>query len=143
MAAFENVALWHERDISHSSVERVILPDSCILTDYMLGKTVSLIDKLLVYPENMKKNLERTNGLIFSQPLLLALVQKGLTREKSYRMVQAPSMACWKSGEPFQQIVKKDKAIREALSENEIDACFDLAHQLRNVDVLFKRVGLG
>ena len=142
VAAFENVALWHERDISHSSVERVILPDSCILMDYMLGKTLALIDKLLVYPENMKKNLEKTNGLIFSQPLLLALVQKGLTREKSYRMVQAPSMECWKSGEPFQEIVKMDREIRDALSEQEIDACFNLEHQLRNVDALFKRVGL-
>lgn len=141
-AAVENIALWHERDISHSSVERVILPDSCILADYMLGKTIALIDKLLVYPDNMKKNLQRTNGLIFSQPLMLALVQKGLTREKAYAMVQEPSMLCWKNGEPFQDIVKRDEAIRNALSDSEIEACFDLDHQLRNVDAIFKRAGL-
>ncbi|NQT25049.1 adenylosuccinate lyase [candidate division KSB1 bacterium] len=142
MAGIENVALWHERDISHSSVERVILPDSCILMDYMLGKAVTLIDKLLVYPENMTKNLQRTNGLIFSQPLMLALIQKGLTREKAYKLVQTPSMECWKTGEAFQDMVKKDKEICDALSEEEIEQCFDLKHQLRNVDFLFKRVGL-
>lgn len=142
MAAIENVALWHERDISHSSVERVILPDSCILTDYMLGKMITLIDRLLVYPENMEKNLQRTNGLIFSQPLMLALIQKGITREKAYRMTQSPSMTCWKTGEAFQDAVKQDNSIRDALSAEEIEQCFDLSHQLRNVNIIFQRLGL-
>ncbi|HDQ45243.1 MAG TPA: adenylosuccinate lyase [bacterium] len=143
MAGFENVALWHERDISHSSVERVILPDSTILTDYMLRKTVRLIDRLVVYPEHMKANLGRTNGLIFSQAVMLALVRKGLTREEAYERVQTPSMACWESGEPFENVILNDPETRKILSKDEIRACFNLDVQLRNVDAIFKRVGLG
>ncbi len=142
MAGLENVALWHERDISHSSVERVILPDSTILLNYMLRKTIGLIDQLLVYPEKMKQNLELTRGLIFSQPLLLALVQKGLSREEAYGLVQEEAMACWKSGGSFQNNVRKNKRIEEILSSEEIEKCFDLNNQLRNVDAIFKRVGL-
>ncbi len=142
MAGLENVALWHERDISHSSVERVIFPDSTILLNYMLRKTIALIDQLLVYPEKMKQNLELTRGLIFSQPLLLALVQKGLSREEAYRIVQDDAMACWKSGESFQNTVRKNKRMGEILSTEEIEKCFDLDNQLRNVDTIFKRVNL-
>lgn len=142
LAAMENVALWHERDISHSSVERVILPDSNILMLYMLKKTRALVEKLNVYPENMMKNLQRTNGLIFSQVLLLKLVEKGLTREEAYALVQTPAMACWKTGESYQDMVRKDTEISRHLDKNEIEQCFDLKHQLRNIDVIFKRVGL-
>jgi adenylosuccinate lyase len=142
MAELENVALWHERDISHSSVERVILPDSTILLNYMLRKTIHLIDHLIVYPEKMKQNLELTRGLIFSQPLLLALVEKGLTREESYRLVQDVAMACWKSGESFPDSVRKNKRIGEILAPEETEKCFDLENQLRNVDAIFKRVDL-
>jgi adenylosuccinate lyase len=142
MAGFENVALWHERDISHSSVERMILPDSTMLIYYLLRKTTQLIDTLLVYPENMTRNLEKTRGLFFSQAVLLALVRGGLTREDAYRMVQNVSMSCWKSGHNFKDAVKNDAGIRGRLSEKEMQACFDLHVQLRNVDRIFQRVGL-
>ncbi len=142
LAGLENVALWHERDISHSSVERIILPDSTILMNYMLQKSIKLIDNLLVYPKNMLKNLDKTNGLIFSQALLLGLVQKGITREEAYSLVQKVAMACWKSGENFGNAVKTDKDICKYFSVEEIETFFDLKHQLRNVDQIFKRVGL-
>ena len=142
MAGLENVALWHERDISHSSVERVILPDSTILADYMLNKAIRLIDKLLVYPEHMLQNLARTNGLIFSQTVMLALVRKGITREEAYRLVQTPSMMCWKTGESFESVILKDEEIDKVLTQDEIRACFDLKVQLRNVDTIFRRIGL-
>jgi adenylosuccinate lyase len=142
LAGLENVALWHERDISHSSVERIILPDSTILLNYMMQKSIKLIDKLLVYPENMKKNLEKTNGLIFSQPLLLALVQKEITREDAYAMVQHVAMTCWKSGDDFENTVQNDEAILKHLTHEEIKECFNLKHQLRNVNHIFKRVNL-
>ena len=142
VAGVENVALWHERDISHSSVERVILPDSTILLDYMLKKSIDLIDRLLVYPEKMAKNLETTRGLIYSQVVLLALVRKGLTREEAYKRVQDTAMACWKSGERFEDSVRGTTEITDVLSEQELEACFDLKHQLRNVDSIFRRVGL-
>jgi adenylosuccinate lyase len=141
-AALENVALWHERDISHSSVERVILPDSTILLDYMLDKTTNLIDRLLVYPERMKENLNRTRGLIFSQSLLLAIVQKDVTREDAYRIVQDVAMDCWKSGKDFRDVVRKNESIQKLLTHDEIENCFDMKHQLRNVDYIFRRVGL-
>ena len=142
LAGMENVALWHERDISHSSVERVILPDSTILLNYILRKTIALIDRLLVYPENMKKNLEKTRGLIYSQPLLLSLIQNNITREEAYRLVQDVAMICWKSGENFQETVLKDGKIRKVLSEEDIKKCFDLKIQLRNVNTIFKRTGI-
>jgi adenylosuccinate lyase len=141
-AALENVALWHERDISHSSVERVILPDSTILLDYMLDKSTRLIDRLLVYPDRMKENLDRTRGLIFSQSLLLAIVQKDVTREEAYRIVQDVAMDCWKSGKDFGDVVRKNESIKKILTRDEIENCFDMKHQLRNVDYLFRRVGL-
>jgi adenylosuccinate lyase len=142
LAGLENVALWHERDISHSSVERIILPDTTILMNYMLQKTIRLIDTLLVYPENMKKNLEKTNGLIYSQALLLALVQKGITREEAYSLVQEVAMKCWKSGQNFGEAVQQDKGILKYIPRNEIDLVFNMKHQLRNIDKIFKRVGL-
>ncbi|OVE79422.1 adenylosuccinate lyase [bacterium I07] len=142
MAGLENVALWHERDISHSSVERVILPDSTILLNYMLRKTITLIERLLVYPEKMKENLNLTGGLIFSQPLMLKLVSKGITREEAYKRVQNVAMATRQSKMPFDEVVLQDKDIAELLSQSEIKACFDLEVQLRNVETIYKRSGL-
>ncbi len=142
MAALENVALWHERDISHSSVERIILPDSTILLHYMLRKTIRLIDQLIVYPEKMWEHVELTHGLIFSQSLLLALSKKGMTREEAYALVQNQAMQCWESGKDFKQSVLADSAIGKILSIDEIEACFDLKNHLRNVDKIFRRVGL-
>jgi adenylosuccinate lyase len=142
VSGMENQALWHERDISHSSVERVILPDANILLYYMIQKAAALIDKLLVYPEHMKENLEKTRGLIFSQTLLLKLVEKGMIREDAYRVVQDRSMECWKSGIHFKQAVMQDREIAKVLNPNEIEACFDLNVHLRNVNRIFKRIGL-
>ena len=142
LAGLENVALWHERDISHSSVERVILPDSNILMYYMLKKAKTLIEKLIVYPENMKKNLEKTNGLIFSQALMLRLIEKGLTREEAYRIVQVPAMICWKTGASYQEVTREDPEILKYMNQTEIDRCFDIKYQLRNVGRIFQRAGL-
>src|ERR1700678_2520496 len=125
-AGFENVALWHERDISHSSAERVIFPDSTILTDYLLAKSAALIDRLLVYPERMKKNLESTGGLIFSGQLLLDLVEHGVSREDAYRLVQAHAMRAWKEGLDFHQIVLADKEITRRVPPKQIEHAFDL-----------------
>ncbi len=139
-AALENVPLWHERDISHSSVERVILPDSTILVDYMLDKTATLIEQLRVFPQRMKKNLELTRGLVFSEGLLLELVKKGAPREEAYAWVQAAAAKAWEADRDFQQAVLTDKRITEKLSKKEIDAVFDLRHALRHVDAIFHRV---
>lgn len=141
-AALENVALWHERDISHSSVERVILPDSTSLVDYMLRLMTDVIDKLLVYPEAMKANLNKTGGLIFSQRLLLALVDKGVSREDAYRWVQRNAMARWLEGADFKTNVVSDPDIKQYLSPAEIEACFDASHHLRHVDTIMARFGL-
>jgi adenylosuccinate lyase len=139
-AAFENVALWHERDISHSSVERVIFPDSTILVEYLLAKTADLIDRLLVYPERMKKNLESTGGLIFSGQLLLDLAEAGMMREDAYRLVQSHAMRSWKEELVFRDEVAKDAAITELLSPGKLAKTFDYTRQLGNVDAIFKRV---
>ncbi|HXE89873.1 MAG TPA: adenylosuccinate lyase [Terriglobales bacterium] len=139
-AALENVALWHERDISHSSVERVILPDSTILVDYLLHKTTDLIDRLLVYPKRMLQNLESTGGLVFSGQLLLDLAESGLSREKAYRMVQRHAMRAWKEGGNFREMVMKDKQITARLPRKKLEQAFDLKRQLRNVDKIFVRV---
>jgi adenylosuccinate lyase len=139
-AAFENVALWHERDISHSSVERVILPDSTILVDYMLNKAANLIETLLVYPKRMKENLESTGGLVFSGQLLLDLAEAGMSREQAYRLVQGHAMKAWQQGKVFREMVKKDKQITKRLSERQIAKAFDAKRQLRNVDKIFERV---
>lgn len=142
LAAMENVALWHERDITHSSVERIIIPDSCILLDYMLALMTDVIDRLVVYPENMKKNLERTNGLIFSQSVLLALTKKEMKREDAYRIVQTAAMDVWQSGKDFKEVLLANDEVLRVLSKQEIDELFDLKRSIRNVDYIFERVGL-
>ncbi len=139
-AALENVALWHERDISHSSVERVIFPDSTILADYLLAKTADLIDRLLVYPERMKKNLESTGGLIFSGQLLLDLAEAGMLREEAYRLVQSHATRAWKDDLVFRDEVARDPEIRKLLSPARLEKTFDYNRQLGNVDAIFKRV---
>ena len=142
-AGFENVALWHERDISHSSVERVILPDSTTLTDYMLAKTANLVDTMFVYPERMKANLESTGGLVFSGQLLLDLVEQGVSREDAYRMVQSHAMRAWKENLNFRELVIDDKNITRRVSVKAIQHAFDLKRQLRNIDAIFGRVFAG
>ncbi len=142
VSAYENVALWHERDISHSSVERVILPDATILLDYMLHRMGNILETLIVYPENMKKNLELTHGLIYSQRLLLMLIEKGLTREEAYDRIQPLAMEAWEKGLSFRSLVSSDPVIRTHLTPEEIDEAFDPSHHLRHVDLLFRRVGL-
>jgi len=139
-AAFENVALWHERDISHSSVERIIIPDSTTLVDYMLHKTTNLLETMFVYPERMKANLESTRGLVFSGQLLLDLVEHGMSREDAYRAVQGHAMRAWKEGLNFRELVLKDKNIARRVSRRQIEHAFDLQRQLRNVDKIFARV---
>jgi len=138
--AMENNTLWHERDISHSSVERIILPDATIMVNYMLNKMITLIENLLVYPENMIKNLELTNGLVFSQVLLLELAKTGISREDSYALVQKNAMQSWKTGEQFIDLVKADDKIREYLSEKEIEDIFSYDRYLKNVEFIYKRV---
>jgi len=139
-AAFENVALWHERDISHSSVERIIIPDSTTLVDYLLQKTTNLIDTMFIYPERMRANLESTGGLVFSGQLLLDLVEHGLSREDAYRLVQGHSMRAWKQGLNFRQLVLKDKKISKRVPRAQVERAFDLKRQLRNIDKIFLRV---
>jgi adenylosuccinate lyase len=143
LAAMENVALWNERDISHSSVERVIVPDSTITLDYMLVKLVDVIANLQVYPENMMRNVNRTHGLIFSQRILLALVEeKGFTRELAYELVQRNAMQSWRTGESFRDLLLKDRDVTAQLGEKEIDELFDFRYHLKHVDEIFRRFGL-
>jgi adenylosuccinate lyase len=137
---FENVALWHERDISHSSAERVILPDSTTLVDYLLNKTSNLIETMFVYPERMMANLESTRGLVFSGQLLLDLVEHDVSREDAYRMVQNHAMRAWKEGLDFRQLVMSDKEITGLVPHPKIERAFDLKRQLRNIDKIFARV---
>jgi len=139
-AALENVALWHERDISHSSVERVILPDSTTLVDYLLDRTSRIVDQLLVYPDRMKRNLEMTRGLVFSGQLLLDLAEKGVLREQAYLWVQRNAMKAWEDGDDFRKLVESDPDITRTLSPAEIASAFDLSRQLRHVDAIFARV---
>ncbi len=139
-AGFENVALWHERDISHSSAERVIIPDSTTLVDYLLQKTANLLDTMFVYPERMKINLESTGGLVFSGQLLLDLVEHGVSREDAYRMVQRHARHAWKEGLNFRELVLKDKEITKRVPREQIERAFDLKRQLRNIDKIFARV---
>src|SRR5215471_3184407 len=139
-AAFENVALWHERDISHSSVERVILPDSTILTDYLLDKTSRLVDQLVVYPERMRRNLDLTHGLVFSGQLLLDLAAAGMLREAAYRVVQRHAMEAWENESDFRAAVEADPEITRVLTRAQIADSFSLNRQLRNVDKIFARV---
>ncbi|MBR6267973.1 MAG: adenylosuccinate lyase [Selenomonadaceae bacterium] len=142
VAAMEDITLWHERDISHSSVERVILPDSTINVDYCTRKLTNIIDKLLVYPEAMLHNMERTGGLIYSQRLMLAVVSKGVLREDAYKWVQRNAMKRWMEGEDFRTNVEKDPDITKYLTKEEIDDCFDYKFFLRHVDKIMERFGL-
>ena len=142
LAAMENVALWHERDITHSSVERIVVPDSCILLDYTLALMTDVLDKLLVYPEQMRTNLDRTHGLIFSQSVLLAMTQKGMKREDAYRIVQSNAMDVWRSGQDFKELLMASPEVRKYLSVPEVEDLFDLRKSIRNVDYIFERVGL-
>ncbi len=139
IAALENNALWHERDISHSSVERVIIPDSFITLDFMLNETIKLIENLLVYPENIKKNLYLTKGLIFSQKVLLALAEKGVKREDAYKMVQRNAMECWKTGKEFKQLISDDKDIIKYLNKDEIESIFSIESFLQNIDYIYDK----
>lgn len=141
VAALENVNLWHERDITHSSVERVIFPDSFILTHYQLVKMVGVIEGMNVYPENMLRNLNQTGGLVFSQRLLLELTRKGLRREESYKIVQENAMAAWnEGGASFQERIAGDARVQRVMSSEEIKGCFDLSYNLRHIDRIFERV---
>ena len=143
VAALENVALWHERDISHSSVERVILPDSCILTHFMLKEITGLVKNLLVYPENMKRNMNVYGGVIFSQRVLLTLVEKGMNREDAYRVVQECAHSAWnKTDGDFRKLISQDETVTKTLSSQEIDACFDPNHHLKNLDEIYQRLGI-
>lgn len=142
MASLENVALWHERDITHSSVERVILPDSCLLTDYLLQKFAWVMNGLVVFPQNMKKNIEKSGGLIFSQKLLLALVGKKLTREEAYKIVQTAAMKARTSGRNLKEEILDSREARRYLSPQEIESIFDIRNHLRNIDTVFRRFGL-
>ncbi|MCX5695705.1 MAG: adenylosuccinate lyase [Candidatus Omnitrophica bacterium] len=142
VAAMENIALWHERDISHSSVERIIMPDSTLALDYMLNKFIQVMEGLNVYPEHMMANIIKTRGLIFSQRVLLALMDKGLARPKAYDLVQRCAMYTWKEGVDFRDSLLLDTKVAEILSEKELDNIFDLNYYLRNVNKIFKRVGL-
>ena len=138
--ALENVALWHERDISHSSVERVIGPDSTIGLDFALARMTNVIDKLIVYPENMQSNLDKLGGLIHSQRVLLELTQKGMTREESYAAVQRNAMPVWLEGKDFRNLLKADSAIEKYLNHNEIDELFDMSFHMKHIDTIFSRV---
>ena len=138
--ALENVALWHERDISHSSVERVIGPDSTIGLDFALARMTNVIDKLIVYPENMQSNLDKLGGLIHSQRVLLELTQKGMTREESYAAVQRNAMPVWLEGKDFRDLLKSDKAIEKYLNHKEIDDLFDMSFHMKHIDTIFSRV---
>ena len=138
--SLENIALWHERDISHSSVERIIIPDSTHIIDYMLNKMTTLFENLLVYPDNMMDNINKTNGLIFSQEVLLALIKKGVTREDAYKMVQKNAMKVWEEKIDFKNLLFNDDSINEILSREEIDELFDLNKVLKNIKKVFNRL---
>ncbi len=140
--AYENVALWHERDISHSSAERVILPDATIALNYMLNRFAGIVSKLTVFPENMKRNMTRTYGLIYSQRVLLSLIDKGMAREAAYDLVQPKAMDAWERGIQFRELVEADPKITDQLSEAEIEDCFDYNYHLKPVDMIFERLGL-
>jgi adenylosuccinate lyase len=142
VSAYENIPLWHERDISHSSVERIILPDATILLDYMLQRFSDVIEKLVVYPGNMAENMEKTHGLVYSQRLLLMLIEKGLSREYAYDTIQPLAMKAWNEKRSFRKLVENDQTISENLTAVEIDEAFDVNHHTRMVGEIFERVGL-
>lgn len=140
--AYENVPLWHERDISHSSAERIMLPDVTIALDYALNRFTNIVDRLTVFEDNMRNNIDKTFGLIFSQRVLLALINKGMVREEAYDRVQPKAMESWETKTPFRQLIEKDESITNVLSKEELDECFNPEHHLNQVDTIFKRAGL-
>jgi len=142
LTAMENIALWHERDISHSSTERVILPDSCLLVDYCLSLFTSIIKGLQVFPQRMKKNMALTKGLVFSQRVMLALIDKGFSRQKAYELVQRNAMKSWKGNKDFLNLLKADPDVTEILPQPELESLFDYQYYLRHVDEIFERLGL-
>lgn len=142
LTAYENVPLWHERDISHSSAERIIIPDATIALNYMLNRFGNIVKNLTVFPENMKRNMDRTLGLIYSQRVLLALIDKGLTREEAYDTVQPRAMESWEKQVPFRELVDNDAVISSKLTKEEIDDCFDYHFHIKHVDTIFDRLGL-
>jgi len=142
VTAFENVSLWHERDISHSSAERIILPDATIALNYMLNRFSNIVKNLTVFPENMKRNIDKTNGVIFSQRVLLKLIDKGMAREVAYDIVQPKAMEAWEQGLSFKQLIEENEEINAKLSAEEINDCFDYTYHLKNVDAIFERIGL-
>ncbi|CDQ20626.1 adenylosuccinate lyase [Halobacillus karajensis] len=142
LTAFENVPLWHERDISHSSAERIILPDATIALNYMLNRFGNIIKNLTVFPERMQENMEKTYGLIFSQRVLLTLIDEGMVREEAYDLVQPKAMEAWERGVPFRDLIEADDKITSTLSQDQLDACFDYKHHLKQVDRIFDRIGL-
>lgn len=142
LTAYENVPLWHERDISHSSAERIILPDTTIALNYMLNRFGNIVKNLTVFPENMKRNMEKTYGLIYSQRVLLALIDRGMSREEAYDLVQPKAMEAWETETPFRELIEADETITAKLSPAEIDDCFDYHYHLKNVDMIFERLGL-
>ncbi len=140
--AYENVPLWHERDISHSSAERIMLPDVTIALDYALNRFTNIIDRLTVYPENMKRNIDKTFGLIYSQRVMLTLINKGMVREEAYDIVQPKAMESWETQTPFRTLVEQDEKITNLLSTEELDECFNEKHHLNQVDTIFRRAGI-
>jgi adenylosuccinate lyase len=142
LSAYENVPLWHERDISHSSVERVILPDATQLLNYMLRRFMNIVKNLTVFPENMKRNMDRTFGLIYSQQVMLKLIEKGMSREQAYDTVQPRAMQAWEEQRSFRAIVEEDEKVTSLLSKEDLDACFDYRYHLKHVDTIFERLGL-
>ena len=142
LTSLENIALWHERDISHSSTERIILPDSCLAIDYMLSLFIPIIRDLNVYTDNMRRNLELTRGLVFSQRVLLALINKGLNREEAYKLVQKNAMKAWPGKESFLNLLEADKQILAHLSKSELESLFDYNYYLKYVDAIFERLEL-
>ncbi|SEO04346.1 Adenylosuccinate lyase [Amphibacillus marinus] len=142
LTAYENVALWHERDISHSSAERVILPDATITLNYMLHRFSNIVKNLTVFPENMKRNIDRTHGVIFSQRVLLSLIDKGMSREDAYDLVQPNAMKAWESQTHFKALIEQEQQVTSSLSPEDIEACFDYTYHLKNVDQIFERIGL-
>ncbi|MGM9988700.1 MAG: adenylosuccinate lyase [Bacillaceae bacterium] len=142
ITAYENVPLWHERDISHSSAERIILPDATIALNYMLNRFMNIVKNLTVFPENMKRNMTRTYGLIYSQRVLLTLIDKGMAREEAYDLVQPKAMEAWETQVQFKELIEKEERITSRLTQAEIDECFNYEHHLKHVDTIFNRVGL-
>jgi adenylosuccinate lyase len=142
VSAYDNVPLWHERDISHSSVERIILPDATILLNYMLNRFARIVEQLTVFEDNMRRNMERSYGLIYSQRVLLTLINKGLKREEAYDLVQANAMKAWQTAQPFKTLLEKEETIQKLLAPGELDELFDPSYHTKHVDLLFKRVGL-